>query len=131
MGSADESLNLATQLPAVILVAGLQGAGKTTSVAKLARYLIEREKKKVAVVSADVYRPAAIKQLETLAAEVGARFAASAGDDTGERATLDNATSPSTRLPMPSPPPVPPSSALPLAPDLTPDQLATKLVTTL
>ena len=74
MGGESEGLNLATQPPAVIMVAGLQGAGKTTSVAKLARYLIEREKKKVSVVSADVYRPAAIKQLETLAAEVGARF---------------------------------------------------------
>lgn len=74
MGGESEGLNLATQPPAVIMVAGLQGAGKTTSVAKLARYLIERENKKVSVVSADVYRPAAIKQLETLAAEVGARF---------------------------------------------------------
>lgn len=74
MGSANESLNLATQPPAVILVAGLQGAGKTTSVAKLARRLIEHDKKTVSVVSADVYRPAAIKQLETLAHEVGARF---------------------------------------------------------
>ncbi|PIE37463.1 MAG: signal recognition particle protein [Gammaproteobacteria bacterium] len=74
MGSANESLNLATQPPAVVLVAGLQGAGKTTSVAKLARHLKEREKKKVTVVSADVYRPAAIKQLETLATEVEADF---------------------------------------------------------
>ena len=74
MGGESEGLNLTTQPPAVIMVAGLQGAGKTTSVAKLARYLIEREKKKVSVVSADVYRPAAIQQLETLAAEVGARF---------------------------------------------------------
>ncbi|EED36792.1 signal recognition particle protein [Luminiphilus syltensis NOR5-1B] len=74
MGSTNESLNLNTQPPAVVMVAGLQGAGKTTSVAKLARHLIEREKKKVTVVSADVYRPAAIKQLETLANEVGARF---------------------------------------------------------
>ena len=74
MGGESEGLNLATQPPAVVMVAGLQGAGKTTSVAKLARYLIEREKKKVSVVSADVYRPAAIAQLETLAAEVGARF---------------------------------------------------------
>ena len=74
MGGESEGLNLATQPPAGVMVAGLQGAGKTTSVAKLARYLIEREKKKVSVVSADVYRPAAIKQLETLAAEVGARF---------------------------------------------------------
>jgi len=74
MGSANEGLNLAAQPPAVILMAGLQGAGKTTSVAKLARLLIERDRKKVTVVSADVYRPAAIKQLETLAAEVGADF---------------------------------------------------------
>ncbi len=74
MGSANEGLNLATQPPAVILMAGLQGAGKTTSVAKLAKLLKERDKKKVTVVSADVYRPAAIKQLETLAGEVGADF---------------------------------------------------------
>ena len=74
MGAANESLNLAAQPPAVILMAGLQGAGKTTSVAKLARWLKEREKKKVMVVSADVYRPAAIKQLETLAGEVGVEF---------------------------------------------------------
>jgi signal recognition particle subunit SRP54 len=74
MGSANETLNLAVQPPAVILMAGLQGAGKTTSVAKLARHLKEREKKSVTVVSADVYRPAAIKQLETLAEEVGADF---------------------------------------------------------
>ena len=74
MGSANEGLNLNSQPPVVVMVAGLQGAGKTTSVAKLARYLIERENKKVSVVSADVYRPAAIKQLETLAADVGARF---------------------------------------------------------
>lgn len=74
MGSANEGLNLATNPPAVIMMAGLQGAGKTTTVAKLARHLIEREKKKVTVVSADVYRPAAIKQLETLAGEVGADF---------------------------------------------------------
>jgi len=74
MGSANEALNLATAPPAVILVAGLQGAGKTTSVAKLARLLKERDKKSVSVVSVDVYRPAAIKQLETLAAEVGVDF---------------------------------------------------------
>jgi signal recognition particle subunit SRP54 len=74
MGAANESLNLSTQPPAVILMAGLQGAGKTTSVAKLARFLKETAKKKVMVVSADVYRPAAIKQLETLALEVGAVF---------------------------------------------------------
>lgn len=74
MGEANELLNLATRPPAVVLVAGLQGAGKTTSVAKLARYLKEREKKKVMVVSTDVYRPAAIQQLETLAAEVEVVF---------------------------------------------------------
>jgi signal recognition particle subunit SRP54 len=74
MGEQSQGLSLNAQPPAVILMAGLQGAGKTTSVAKLSRYLSEREKKKVMVVSADVYRPAAIKQLETLAAEVGAIF---------------------------------------------------------
>jgi signal recognition particle protein len=67
MGEANEELNLAAQPPAVILMAGLQGAGKTTSVGKLAKFLKERHKKKVLVVSADVYRPAAIKQLQTLA----------------------------------------------------------------
>lgn len=74
MGDANESLNLATQPPAVILMAGLQGAGKTTSVGKLAKFLQQRHKKKVMVVSADVYRPAAIKQLETLAQTVNATF---------------------------------------------------------
>jgi signal recognition particle subunit SRP54 len=74
MGESNESLDLAAQPPAVILLAGLQGAGKTTSVAKLSRYLKEREKKKVMVVSADVYRPAAIEQLKVLAAEVSAEF---------------------------------------------------------
>jgi signal recognition particle subunit SRP54 len=74
MGAANVPLNFAAQPPAVILMAGLQGAGKTTSVAKLARYLREKLKKKVLVVSADVYRPAAIKQLQTLAAEVEVEF---------------------------------------------------------
>lgn len=80
MGEQSEGLMLNAQPPAVVLMAGLQGAGKTTSVAKLARYLSEREKKKVMVVSADVYRPAAIKQLETLAGEVGAEFFPSTSD---------------------------------------------------
>jgi signal recognition particle subunit SRP54 len=80
MGSESQGLSLNAQPPAVILMAGLQGAGKTTSVAKLSRYLSEREKKKVMVVSADVYRPAAIKQLETLAKEVGAIFFPSSAD---------------------------------------------------
>lgn len=74
LGSSNEALNLSAQPPAVILMAGLQGAGKTTSTAKLAKYLIEREKKKVMVVSADVYRPAAIEQLQTVADQVGAAF---------------------------------------------------------
>jgi len=74
MGAANEELNLAAQPPAVVLMAGLQGAGKTTTVAKLARLLQERHKKKVMVVSCDVYRPAAIKQLQTLAGQVGATF---------------------------------------------------------
>lgn len=80
MGEKNESLNLNAQPPAVILMAGLQGAGKTTSVAKLSRYLTEREKKKVMVVSADVYRPAAIEQLKTLSSEVGAEFFPSSPD---------------------------------------------------
>lgn len=74
MGEVNEKLDLSTQPPAVILMAGLQGAGKTTSAAKLARFLKDREKKKVMVVSADVYRPAAIKQLETLAQEIDVEF---------------------------------------------------------
>ena len=74
MGQANEKLNLATQPPAVILMAGLQGAGKTTTVAKLAKYLKESERRSVVVASADIYRPAAIEQLKTLAAEVGADF---------------------------------------------------------
>ncbi len=80
MGEANERLDLAAQPPAVVLMAGLQGSGKTTSVGKLARYLREREKKKVMVVSCDVYRPAAIEQLQTLAGEVEASFFPSSPD---------------------------------------------------
>lgn len=80
MGDACETLNLSVQPPAVILMAGLQGAGKTTTVAKLAHLLKTRDKKKVMVASADVYRPAAIKQLERLATEVDADFFPSSGD---------------------------------------------------
>lgn len=80
MGSSNDELNLSTQPPAVILMAGLQGAGKTTSVAKLGNWLKERQKKSVMVVSADVYRPAAIKQLETLAQETGLNFFPSSTD---------------------------------------------------
>src|SRR5688572_27788967 len=74
MGNENEALDLRAAPPAVILMAGLQGAGKTTTVAKLALWLKNREKKSIMVVSADVYRPAAIKQLETLAAEAGVEF---------------------------------------------------------
>lgn len=74
MGSANQALNLNTRPPAVVLMAGLQGSGKTTSAAKLARLLKERDKKSVLLVSVDVYRPAAIRQLEILAAEVGVDF---------------------------------------------------------
>ena len=66
-------------------MAGLQGAGKTTSAAKLSRYLSDREKKKVMVVSADVYRPAAIEQLKTLAGEVGAEFFPSSVNEKASR----------------------------------------------
>jgi signal recognition particle subunit SRP54 len=81
MGEANESLDLAAKPPVVVLLAGLQGAGKTTTAAKLARFLQERQKKKVAMVSADVYRPAAIKQLQTVAGEVGAIFFESSADE--------------------------------------------------
>lgn len=77
----DTELNLRTQPPAVILLAGLQGAGKTTSAAKLARYLREHLQKKVALASTDVYRPAARQQLQKLAAEIGAAYIAPASND--------------------------------------------------
>ena len=74
MGGTASELNFATTPPAVILLAGLQGAGKTTTAGKLAMYIREQYKKKVLTVSADVYRPAAIKQLETVTAQAGADF---------------------------------------------------------
>lgn len=74
MGEGNSTLNLSSQPPAVVLMAGLQGAGKTTSVAKLGKFLHEQQKKRVLVVSADVYRPAAIRQLETLAEQIGVDF---------------------------------------------------------
>ncbi|MBI5042198.1 MAG: signal recognition particle protein [Gammaproteobacteria bacterium] len=80
MGEANDELNLRMQPPAVILMAGLQGSGKTTSTAKLARWLKERQKKSVLVASCDIYRPAAIDQLQTLAREVGAEFFPSSPD---------------------------------------------------
>ena len=74
MGDTRAELNLKTQPPAVFLLAGLQGSGKTTSAAKLARYLKETEKKKVMLVSVDIYRPAAIQQLKLLATELDVAF---------------------------------------------------------
>ena len=73
-------LNLAAQPPAVVLMAGLQGAGKTTTTAKLAKHLIDKRKKKVLTVSGDVYRPAAIEQLKTVTAQVGAEWFPSSPD---------------------------------------------------
>ena len=81
MGEAHTGLNLATQPPAIVLMAGLQGAGKTTTVGKLAKLLRETQKKKVLVVSCDVYRPAAIEQLKTVAGQAGADFFPSAPTD--------------------------------------------------
>jgi signal recognition particle subunit SRP54 len=78
MGEGIADINLAAQPPAVILMAGLQGAGKTTSTAKLARHLIQKRRKKVLTVSADVYRPAAIEQLKTVTAQAGAEWFPSA-----------------------------------------------------
>lgn len=94
MGSAASDLNLNVPAPAVILMAGLQGAGKTTTVAKLARHLKERRKKKVMVVSADVYRPAAIEQLKTLAHQVDVLWFPSDASQKPEaivRAAIDDA----------------------------------------
>jgi signal recognition particle subunit SRP54 len=80
MGEGVSDINLVTQPPAVILMAGLQGAGKTTTTAKLAKHLIEKRKKKVLTVSADVYRPAAIEQLKTVTRQAGAEWFASTPD---------------------------------------------------
>jgi len=87
MGDVNDALNLSVQPPAVILMAGLQGSGKTTSTAKLARMLIERHKKSVLVASCDIYRPAAIEQLQTLAGEVEAEFFPSSVDQDPVRIT--------------------------------------------
>jgi signal recognition particle subunit SRP54 len=75
MGEPSSGLNLRAQRPVVVMLAGLQGAGKTTTAGKLARWLIEKQHRKVLMVSTDVYRPAAIEQLKTLAGQVGAGFA--------------------------------------------------------
>jgi signal recognition particle subunit SRP54 len=81
MGEACDELQLNVQPPAIVLMAGLQGSGKTTSTAKLARWLRERKKKSVLVTSCDIYRPAAIHQLEKLAGEVQAEFFPSSTED--------------------------------------------------
>jgi signal recognition particle subunit SRP54 len=80
MGEGVADINLAAQPPAVILMAGLQGAGKTTTTAKLAKHLVEKRKKKVLTVSGDVYRPAAIEQLKTVTAQAGAEWFPSTPD---------------------------------------------------
>ncbi len=89
MGVQNESLNLQAQPPAVVLMAGLQGSGKTTTVGKLAKLLREREGKKVMVASADIYRPAAIEQLEKLAAQVEVTFYPSSNKSTAEQIAVD------------------------------------------
>ena len=81
MGEANQSLNLSAKPPVVILLAGLQGAGKTTTAGKLAMFLKERHKKKVMTVSADIYRPAAIEQLRSVSHDVGAEFVLSSIDE--------------------------------------------------
>ena len=88
IGGQNESLNLSTQPPAVVMVAGLQGSGKTTSIAKLARYLKEDQKKKILVVSADIYRPAAIEQLRILAEQIGVDFFPSTVNEKPEQIVL-------------------------------------------
>ena len=94
MGDGVADINLAAQPPAVILMAGLQGAGKTTTTAKLAKHLIEKRKKKVLTVSGDVYRPAAIEQLRTVTAQAGAEWFPSTPDQKPvdiARAAIDHA----------------------------------------
>jgi signal recognition particle subunit SRP54 len=81
MGEPSAGLNLRAQRPVVVMLAGLQGAGKTTTAGKLARWLIEKQNKKVLLVSTDVYRPAAIDQLRTLSSQVGAGFAPAGVDE--------------------------------------------------
>jgi signal recognition particle subunit SRP54 len=96
LGSESVPLDLRAQPPVVVMLAGLQGAGKTTTAAKLARRLIERDKKKVMMVSVDVHRPAAILQLQTLAGEVGSLFCESSADEAPTR-IVDRALSEAKR----------------------------------
>jgi signal recognition particle subunit SRP54 len=92
MGDANAGVNFAAEPPVVILMAGLQGAGKTTTTAKLARYLSQGQKKKVAMVSCDVYRPAAVEQLAVLATEIDVECYPSDGDAMPERIASDALT---------------------------------------
>ncbi len=89
IGGETSTINLKTQAPAVIMVAGLQGVGKTTTVAKLANYLQIKEKKKILVVSADIYRPAAIAQLELLSKQINCSFFASNTTDKVEKIVIN------------------------------------------
>ncbi|MEM7541451.1 MAG: signal recognition particle receptor subunit alpha, partial [Pseudomonadota bacterium] len=89
MGEVSAGLDLATTPPVVILMAGLQGSGKTTTTAKLARRLIEKEKKDVALVSCDIHRPAAVEQLAILAAEVGATVLPTPANQSAEKIAKD------------------------------------------
>ena len=94
MGQGVSDINLHAQPPAVILMAGLQGSGKTTTTAKLAKHLIEKRRKKVLTVSGDVYRPAAIEQLRTVTAQAGAEWFPSSPDQKPvdiAKAALDHA----------------------------------------
>jgi signal recognition particle subunit SRP54 len=88
MGSSVADINLNVQPPAIVLMAGLQGAGKTTTTGKLAQWLLSKRKKKVLTVSCDVYRPAAIEQLKTVSAAAGAEFFASSPSDKPEAIAL-------------------------------------------
>jgi signal recognition particle subunit SRP54 len=88
MGGQNAALNFATQPPAVILMAGLQGAGKTTTSAKLAKYLHEQMKKKVLLASCDVYRPAAMEQLRSLAQQIGTDYFPAATGQSPEQIAL-------------------------------------------
>ena len=88
MGEAHQGINFATQPPAIVLMAGLQGAGKTTTVGKLGKFLRENQKKKVLVVSCDVYRPAAIEQLKSVAAQAGVDFFPSSAGEKPEAIAL-------------------------------------------
>jgi signal recognition particle subunit SRP54 len=95
MGDAHEGISFNTQPPAIVLMAGLQGAGKTTTVGKLGKFLKENHKKKVLVVSCDVYRPAAIEQLKSVAGQAGVDFFPSTVGEKPEAIAWRRSTGPS------------------------------------